>query len=525
MSEDVDVIIVGAGINGMVAAAELGKAGWSVMLVDENPRLGGFIETRELTIPGYRHDVYSSFHPMFVSSEAYRLLGPDLHRLGLEYLNTDGIVSGTVSERGVAVAYRDPARTAAGLSVAADRDAYLQMLGDFGRFAPQIFGLLGSELSPGKLTRLAWGSLRAHGPSGSLELVRLGVQSGRAFIRERFVGYEVDQMWIPWLLHGGLLPDSASGGVQLPLFAAAMHGFGMPVVKGGAGNFVAAFERLLTEYKVRFELGAAVTGIDVEGGRAVGVRIGSRQFRARRAVIASVVPGQLYNELLPKGAVKEKLHDRARRYRPGKASAQIHIALDGPVPWTDPRLGEMAALHITNGSDSSGIASAQALAGLLPAEPTIVVGQQHVLDPGRVPDGKALLWLQLHELPNEVRGDAAGEIDPAGSWDNRDLVDAYAARVLARIERFAPGLRALVKGVTTLSPRDLQAANRNAIGGDPYAGSAELDQNLLWRPLSGASSHLTPVKNLWQIGGSTHPGGGLGGVSGHLTAQQLLGKK
>ena len=119
------------------------------------------------------------------------------------------------------------------------------------------------------------------------------------------------------------------------------------------------------------------------------------------------------------------------------------------------------------------------------------------------------------------RDDAAGKLDTHSGWDEK-LTTAVTNRVLDLVGRHAPGLRDLVVGVHTITPPDLEAANPNAVGGDPYGGSAELDQNFWWRPLPGAAHHRTPVPGLWQIGASTHPGPGLGGGSGHLVAQALM---
>jgi phytoene dehydrogenase-like protein len=519
-----DAVVVGAGINGLVAAAELAIGGWSVVLIDANDRLGGFIATDELTEPGYLHDTYSSFHPLFISGAAYGSLGTALHRHGMEYLNTDGWVTGSVSERGVVLAHRNPIRTIETFDVPSDRDAYLGMLDEFGAYAPQILAIMGSELTPWRLARIAASTLRTHKVAGTMQLLRSLAQSGRGYVRERFSGWEVDALWVPWLLHAGLGPDSASGSLTLKLLPAATHQFGMPVVRGGQGRFVDAFAGLFRELGVALVLGEAVTGIDVENRRAVGVRLGDRRVRARRAVVVSMAPGQLYPQMLPAGAVPACVVDQARRYRPGRAVMQIHVALDGPVRWTDARLGEVPVVHVSNGADSTGIACSQALAGLLPAEPTVVVGQQHILDPSRVPDGKALLWLQLQEVPSTPRADSAGELDTSAGWDEA-LQAGYADRVLRRIEAFAPGLRGLVRRIFTISPQRLEAVNRNAIAGDGYAGCTELDQSLFWRPIANAPHHRTPVQGLWQIGASTHPGPGLGGTSGHLAAQQLLARR
>jgi phytoene dehydrogenase-like protein len=145
MTDQADAIVVGSGINGMVSAAELARAGWSVILLERNAEIGGFIATEERTLPGYLHDTFSSWHPLFVSGHAYAALGELLHRHGLEYRNTDGWVTASVADDGRATfAHRDPERTAAEFAHAEDRSAYLAMLQR--ENMASIGGLLGSQV-------------------------------------------------------------------------------------------------------------------------------------------------------------------------------------------------------------------------------------------------------------------------------------------------------------------------------------------------------------------------------------------
>jgi phytoene dehydrogenase-like protein len=181
-------------------------------------------------------------------------------------------------------------------------------------------------------------------------------------------------------------------------------------------------------------------------------------------------------------------------------------------------------IHLSDGSASTGIACAEAEAGLLPRRPTVVVGQQYLLDPSRVPAGAAALWLQLQELPHAPRGDSAGELDTTHGWTEA-LAEGYANRVLERVAGHAPDLRRKVRMIDVLTPDDLLARNPNAVSGDPYGGSTELDQSLLWRPLASLGHHATPVDRLWHIGASTHPGPGLNGGSGHLVATALIRRR
>jgi phytoene dehydrogenase-like protein len=225
-----------------------------------------------------------------------------------------------------------------------------------------------------------------------------------------------------------------------------------------------------------------------------------------------VTPTQLYGELL------DGLADRARGFRYGRSEMQIHFALSEPPRWEgDERLGRTAIVHVTPGLDGVSRAVNEAERGLLPAEATIVVGQPLAIDPSRAPDGKGILWVQLQELPWQIKGDAAGDLDTGnGTW-TQELRERYADRIQARLTQQIPNLESSILARTVLSPADLWSANVNLVHGDPYGGSLALDQNFLWR-----APHRTPVAGVWHVGASTHPGPGLGGGSGALVAALLL---
>jgi phytoene dehydrogenase-like protein len=522
MTKEADAIVIGSGINGLVAAAELAEAGWSVILVERNAKIGGFIAAEERTLPGYLHDTFSSWHPMFVTSPAYAAVGEMLHRHGLEYRNTDSWLAASVADDGrVTLAHRDPERTVAEFTHPEDRSAYLAMLQRLGENITSIGGLLAGETRSLALVRHVTDLIQSSGLRGAEWWLRAAATSGRAYARRDFRGDEVDHLYAPWLLHAGLSPDNAAGGLMTPLLAATLHGAGLPIVAGGAGRFVAAFDSLLASLQVHVETGFEVERVIVANGCAVGVEAAGRILRARRAVLASVTPNALYHRLLPESAVDSDLRVEAARFRYGRAAMQIHVALSEPLDWSDSRLKPVPLIHLSDGSAGTGIACAEAAAGLLPRNPTVVVGQQYLLDPARVPAGAAALWLQLLEVPFRPRGDSAGELDTTKGW-TAALAEGYANRVLDRIAGHAPDLRPKIRMIDVLTPEDLQARNPNAVDGDPYSGSAELDQSLLWRPLASLGRHATPVDRLWHIGASTHPGPGLNGGSGHLVATTLI---
>jgi phytoene dehydrogenase-like protein len=215
----------------------------------------------------------------------------------------------------------------------------------------------------------------------------------------------------------------------------------------------------------------------------------------------------------------------AKRYRYGRAEMQIHLALDAPPLWRGARSGELSRapiVHVTPGLDGVSRAVNEAERGLLPAEATIVCGQPCALDASRAPEGKSIVWIQLQELPaGRVIGDAAGELDVGdGDW-SEELREAYADRIVARLGEHVTNLADATLKRVVLSPADIERLNVNLVGGDIYAGSCALDQNLLWRPLAQAPGHGTAVDSLWHVGASTHPGPGLGAGSGYLVYKEL----
>jgi phytoene dehydrogenase-like protein len=520
---DYDAIVVGSGVNGLACAALLGKAGWRVCVLERNAWLGGAIQTAEITEPGFHHDVFSAWHPLWVGGAAHARLGDDLARHGLEYLNT-GLPTGTLfpdGESSFLLRTADENAAEFDRHRPGDGDAWRAMLGDFFPNADLAFGILGTELWSLQGIGLATRAYRRLGGRGATEFAGRLLVSARDWLEETFASERAHGLLAPWVLHTGLGPDAAASGYMASVIAVAVQEGGMPVPRGGGGRLADALAGLIREQGGSLETGAEVQTILVERGSAVGVRTTDGTVTASKAVICNVTPTQLYGRLL--GDPDTEIARKARRFRYGRSEMQIHFALSEPPRWEgDERLGGTAIVHVTPGLDGVSRAVNEAERGLLPAEATVVAGQPLTIDPSRAPAGRGLLWVQLQELPWRIKGDAAGELDVGdGTWTD-DLRERYADRIQARLARQIPNLESSILARTALSPADLQAANPNLVHGDPYGGSLALDQNFLWRPFGAQPGHRTLVDRLWHIGASTHPGPGLGAGSGTLVAQQLL---
>jgi len=482
-------------------------------VLEREDELGGAIRTAEITEPGYLHDVFSAWHPLWVGGAANAELGGELGARGLEYLNTDFPTATVFPDGEAAFLLRSTDANAAELG-----EEWRGAVESFFPTADLAFGVLGTELWSRDGLGLGLKSLRRLGRQGAVEFTGNVLVSSRDWLTQTFASERAHGLLAPWVLHTGLGPDAAASGFMTQVIGVAVQEGGMPIPRGGGARLVDALVRLIEDHGGTCETGRDVERVLVREGEATGVGLaGGEEVAASRAVIANVTPTQLYGRLI------DGHEELAKRFRYGRSEMQIHFALSEQPRWEgDERLGKTAVVHLTPGLDGVSRAVNEAERGLLPAEATVVVGQPLTMDSSRAPDGAGLLWIQLQELPWHVKGDAAGELDPGdGTW-TEELRERYADRIQARLARHIPNLESSIRRRVTLSPADLQAANVNLHHGDPYSGSLALDQNLLWRPFSASPGHATPVRRLWQIGASTHPGPGLGAGSGTLVAKRLL---
>jgi phytoene dehydrogenase-like protein len=516
---DTDAVIVGSGINSLACAALLARAGWAVLVLEREDVLGGCVRTAELTEPGYLHDVLSAWHPLWVGGGAHAELGEELAARGLEYLNTD-LPTATAFPNGESAFLHRTAEA----NVAEHGEGWGGMLESFFPSADLAFGILGTELWSKAGLGLGLKGYRRLGRRGLAAFVGELTVSSRDWLTTTFPSERTHGLLAPWVLHTGLGPDAAASGYMTQVIAVAVQEGGMPIPRGGGAKLVETLAQLIRDHGGELETRRDVERVLVREGRATGVQLADGDtVTVGRAVIANVTPTQLYGRLLEGAPVPAEIAERGRRFRYGRAEMQIHFALSEPPSWAgDERLNATAIVHVTPGLDGVSRAVNEAERGLLPAEATIVVGQPLTMDPSRAPDGAGLLWIQLQELPWEVKGDAAGELDVGdGTW-TESLRERYADRIQGRLAQHIPSLEGAIRKRVVLSPADLVATNVNLEHGDPYSGSLALDQNFLWRPFPQSPGHATAIDGLWHIGASTHPGPGLGAGSGTIVAKQLL---
>jgi phytoene dehydrogenase-like protein len=521
MTAPYDFVIVGGGINALVAAAMLSGKGKKLVLLEREDTLGGCMRTEEITLPGFHHDVMAATFVLFLTSPAHDELGADLARHGLEFCHTPHPTAVLRPDGSSLVLTMDRAANIAAFNALSqgDGDRHAADVGAIEADAPFLFALLGGSLWSWSTLKLLARETWRRGPRDLAAWFGRALVPARGWLETGYASPLIQALWAPWVLHTGLTPESAYGGQMGKVIAFALEAAGAPIVKGGAGNAAAAFRALIEERGGVIRTATDVDRVLFRDAEARGVVTTSGEEILADAVVCSVAPGQLYTRLLRDAELGQD-REAVGGFRHGRGNFQLHYALDSPPEWLTDGLDSVALIHLADGIDSVSKASNEAERGLLPQTPTICVGQPHRLDPTRCPYGKAILWLQVPDAPRVIKGDAAGEIATTGQW-SEEVHEAFADRLEAILASHIRDFADIKLARRAYSPADLEKLNINLVGGDPYGGACSIDQFFVWRPLAHSVNNTTAIGNLYHIGASTHPGPGLGGGSGYLLAKRM----
>jgi phytoene dehydrogenase-like protein len=465
-----EVIVVGAGPNGLAAAVALAREGHAVTVHEAADRIGGGTRTEALTLPGFRHDVCSAVHPMGVGSPFFQQLPLAEH--GLEWVHPPVLLAHPFDDGTAAVLLRSVAETAATLGP--DDRAYHRLMAPFAR---RWRDLMDAALAP---------PLRIpRRPFLMARLARRGVRSALGVSRGVFDGDRARALFLGMAAHA-LLPldrsPTAAFGIML---AAAGHGAGWPVAGGGSVAIAHALAGVLRGHGGRIVTGSTVRSVD--------------QLPAADAILLDLTPRQVVD--VAGHRLPERYRRRLERYRYGPGVFKVDWALSEPIPWTALEARRAGTLHLGGAGDAIARSAQAAAEGRLHEDPFVLLAQPSLFDPARAPAGRHTAWAYCHV--------------PHGSTTD------MTAAIERQVERFAPGFRDTILGRHAMNTRDLEAHNANMVGGDINAGVQDLRQ-FLFRPVPRLDPYATPVDGLYLCSASTPPGGGVHGMCGYHAARSAL---
>ena len=512
-----DALVVGAGPNGLTAANHLADAGWSVLVLEAQETLGGAVRSDREVHPDFVHDTFSAFYPLAHASRTLQSF--ELEEHGLRWTHAPAVLGHPTPEGEWAILHRDREVTASLMEEQhhGDGQAWLDLCATWDEIGDSLVSGL---LTPFPPVRAAPGLLRGLSRAGGLDLVRTLLMPVLDLGRTRFRGQAAPLLLAGNAGHADISPSSPGSGVFGLLLTMLGQTVGFPVPVGGAGELTAALARRLESRGGAVRCSAEVESVVVRGGRATGVRLADgTRLEARRAVVATVVVPHLYGDLVDFAHLPDRTRRRMQGFELDPSTIKVDWALDGPVPWASTPPYDPGTVHVSDSLPQMVEALSQVAGGAIPAKPFLLAGQMTTSDPSRSPAGTESLWAYTH-VPQRVLTDA-GDAGLTGRWD-RDECERFADRVQDRFERLAPGFGSRVVARRVLGPHELEQRDANLVGGAINGGTAQLHQELVFRPLPGTGRAETPVKGLYLGSASAHPGGGVHGAPGMNAARAAL---
>jgi phytoene dehydrogenase-like protein len=447
----------------------LARAGFRVSVVEGSDTPGGGLRTKELTLPGFQHDVCAAVTPLALVSPFFSSL--NLNRYRLNWIQPEIPLAHPLDGRETVYLYRDLRRTASGLG--RDGDAYLRT---FARLVQHCVDLIPDLLAPMHFPRnpilLARFGLPAVLPAGRLAKIKFTGEHARAL----FAGLAAHSM-LP-------LARALSSAFSLVLGMLA-HAVGWPLVAGGTERLADA---LIAELRLH--------GVELRTNEWMNA---SNLDLKRGPILLDLSPKGLLNLLgdeLPEG-----YRSSLERYRYGPGVYKVDWALERPIPWLDPGCLQAGTLHLGGTLDEITDSEAQVWRGEHPGSPFVILVQPSLFDEQRAPQGKHTAWAYCH-VPH---GSIHSMVDP----------------IEEQVERFAPGFRSRILARSTMNAVQLETYNPNYVGGDINVGVQDLKGHFL-RPVPSLDPYRTPVEGVFLCSSATPPGGGVHGMCGFHAARSAL---
>ncbi|TMK59653.1 MAG: NAD(P)/FAD-dependent oxidoreductase [Actinobacteria bacterium] len=526
MAKRYDAVVIGGGHNGLVNAAYLARAGLKVLVLERRHLLGGATLTEEI-VPGFRFSVFS-YVVSLLRPEIIREL--QLPKHGLEILPLDGTITPLdddylwrVNDHGATV--RELRRWS--LNDAEAYEEYGPLMAEMGRFIKPILSVPPPD--PGKLSPGEWMPLtplakRFRNLPKRLQttFIQLMTMSAADFLDQWF---ETEPLKATMSASGiiGTFQGPRSPGTAYVLLHhymgeidGAFRAWGIPRGGTGAIAYAIAGAALAEGAEIRTE--APVARIRTQGGRATGVVLDSGEEIDAGVVMSSLDSRWTFITLLDDSVLDPAFKAEVLRYKYRGSSGKVNLALDGlPELACKPGKGEWlrGAISFSPSIDYIEHAYDDAKYGQPSARPYIDMIIPTLVDPSMAPPGNHVMSCFIQYAPYRL---ADGEV-----WSDAKR-EAFGQNVIDTIEERFPDIRRHIVGHQFVTPKDIEDIT-GLSEGNIFQGELSLEQLFFNRPVPGWSRYRTPVRDLWMCGSATHPGGGIMGAPGRISALEYLKEK
>ena len=509
-----DVVIAGGGVNALSCAAQLAHEGWSVCVAERNPWIGGGAVTREVTLPGFRHDLYGSSHVWVHANPDFQPIKDELVKHGLKYIWSEDQITGHPDRQGGpgVVIYKSIDKTVESIAYYSRRDAdrYRRVYDDFASIRD---GFIKAFFSPPAAPSLMTQALEKS--REGLRRLREFSLSARAWVEENFENDFIKAVMLNWALAPQILPEQEGAGQSFYIMIPAIHVYGQAIPEGGSQGLPDAMVRyiearggtVLTQAPIRSFIGesGAARGVVLEDGRVL---------RARRAVVSALEPKQTFLKFNQSADVPGEFAEQVKRYSFGKISiCRIHLALSEEPRFNNGEEMSRCAFHrIVDSMPQMLRQYAEIAQGIAPTDPFLWSACWTKMDPTRAPDGKHTLIVDTY-VPNWL---ADGR-----QWE--DIKHDYAEHVLLKkLQQYASNINErTILGRYVDARESLEAANPSFVDGTTNGGERIQAQLGYFRPFPGYAHYRSPIKQLYMTGPHCHPGGGIS-AAGTICAKVML---
>lgn len=462
--------IIGSGPNGLAAAIEMARNGYSVTIREAADKIGGGTRTEEITLPGYLHDICSAIHPLAITSPFFRTLPLAEH--GLEMIQPEFSLAHPFDDGTAVTMNSSIEETGESFGNTHDALAYRKLMkplvDNWEKLLPDILAPLRLPKHPIPFTRFGWRAMR----------------SAEGLAKSYFQGEKARGFFCGLAAHSMVSLNeifTASFGLVLGITG---HAVGWAIPRGGSKKITDALASYLRTLGGEIIVGSPVETID-------------EVLAPNKVVICDLVPHVLLK--IAAHRLPEKFCRKLRNYRNGAAAFKIDWALDGKIPWAAKECSLAGTVHLGATMKELVTSEQDATHGRHSEKPYVLIAQQSYFDTTRSPQGKHTGWAYCH-VPNGSTFDMSERIED-------------------QIERFAPGFREIILARKVSTPHTLEKYNPNMVGGNISGGATDISQ-LFLRPTRQLYS--TPLKNLYLCSSATPPGGGVHGMCGFYAAQTAL---